>query len=239
MLIYPITCATVIKLIFVRGCNYQLPWHTPSLLVCTLPQHPAPNRRKHSSAALKSGTKMAVNKVPLCSPLWSESCFTFLLIQGKQTKSIPKPHCYQALAVQASKYQEAKKRKRPQKVTRQHVEVEQPRERARPEHLSLTGMDKHVTWNVQARMPTKRPAGQHPQMASHLHRFSLIPLPPVSWQMSCNLSPESQEWGSSSFPTLPKQLLTSLARILQLLCMSTGALSTKLFSFSNAVLGQC
>lgn len=168
MLIYPTTCSSIIKLVFVRGCNYQLPWHIPSLIVCTLPQYPAPNRRKHSSAALTSG-KIDENRVPLCGSLWSESCFTFLFVQGKWRKSISKPRCFQALAVRAAKHQEAEKRKQSQKETRQHVEVGQPRERARPEHPSLTGMDEHVTWDSQGRRPTKSPVGQHPQMASQLH----------------------------------------------------------------------
>lgn len=117
MLIYPITCSSVIKLVFVRGCNYQLPWHTPLLVVCTLPQYPAPNRRKHSSAALKSGKKMTENRAPLWSSLWSESCFTFLFVQGKCRKSVPKRHCFQALAAWAAKHQEAEKRKQSQKET--------------------------------------------------------------------------------------------------------------------------
>lgn len=53
MLICPITCSGIIKLVFVRGCNYQLPWHIPSLVVCTLPQYQASNRRKHSLTTLK------------------------------------------------------------------------------------------------------------------------------------------------------------------------------------------
>lgn len=97
--ICPITCSGIIKLVFVRGCNYQLPWHIPSLVVCTLPQYRASNRRKHSLTTLKMGKKMAENRVPLCSSLWSESCFTFLLVQAKRRKSIPKPHCFQAPAV--------------------------------------------------------------------------------------------------------------------------------------------
>lgn len=168
MLIYPIACSSVIKPAFVRGCNYQLPWHIPSLVVCALPQYPAPNRRTHSSAALKSGKKMAENRVPLCSSFQSESCFTFLFMQGKRRKSVPKPRCFQALAVRAAKHQGAEKQQQSQKGTRQHVEVGQPRERDGLEHPSLTGIVEHVTWDAQGRRP-KSPAGQQPQMTSQLH----------------------------------------------------------------------
>lgn len=90
VLIYPLARSSVIKLLFVRGCNHQLPWHVPWLIVHVLPQHPAPSRTKHSPATLNSGEKMAENRVPLSNSLWSESCFAFLSVQPKWRKSIPK-----------------------------------------------------------------------------------------------------------------------------------------------------
>lgn len=90
MLIYPLARSSVIKPLFVRGCNHQLPGHVPWLVVHVLPQHPAPGRTKHSPATLNSGEKMAENRAPLSSSLWSGSCFAFLSVQPKWRKSIPK-----------------------------------------------------------------------------------------------------------------------------------------------------
>lgn len=182
---------------------------------------------------------MAENRVPLCSSLWSENCFTFLLVQGKRRKSIPKHHCFQAPAVWAAKHRDTERRT---EIPAKGDLAAQGGGTAKwggaqPKHPCLTGTDECVTWDAQGRKPTKSPARQHPQRASQLRWLNWIPLPPMSQQISPYFPTTRME--EEQFLRLPKQFLTSFARLLQLLCTSTGTLNPKLSWFPTALLGQC
>lgn len=183
MFIHPITRPSVIKLLFVKGCNHQLSWHIPRLVVCTLPRHPAPSRMKPSPATLKTSKKMVENRVPLYNSLRSDCCFTFLL-QCEWRKSTPKPHCIRALAVQSAAM--GQRRRNFPKETQQHVRVGEQSRGAQP-------------WGSKS-MLFGMPQGEHrPQMASQQHWFNLVPLPSAPQDISSSFSPELLEWRSSSF----------------------------------------
>lgn len=157
LLIYPIPFSSVIKLVFVRGCNWWLPRNIPLLIACTLPQHPAPNRRKHSSAILKSSKKMAENRVPLCSSICSESCFTFLFVWGKWRKSVPQP----LFPSPGCTNSPAPKSREEERVPEGDLAAWRAGT-AKGGSLTLVplaGMDDHVTWGSQGRGP-KSPAGE-------------------------------------------------------------------------------
>lgn len=127
--IHPITRPSVIKLLFVRGCNHQLSRHILWLVVCTLPRHQAPSRMKPSPATLKTSKKMVENRVPLYNSPRSDCCFTFLL-QCKWRKSIPKSHCIQALAAQSAT--KGQRRRNSPNKTQQHMRVGEQSRGAQP-----------------------------------------------------------------------------------------------------------
>lgn len=171
MLICPITCSGIIKLVFVRGCNYQLPWHIPSLVVCTLPQYQASNRRKHSLTTLKWARRW-----PRTESLYvahfgqrTASHSSLYRVRGEKASlntTVSKPQ----LCERPSTETQRGGRKYLQKETWQHREVGQPNGGgAQPKHPCLTGTDECVTWDAQGRKPTRSPARQHPQRASQLH----------------------------------------------------------------------
>lgn len=140
VLIYPIPFSSVTQLIFVRGCNWQCLWHIPLLIACTLPQHPAPSRRKHSSSSSKQKEAFLCHSKIKQEDGWEQSPFMRLhlftvllhipLCTGWVEKGCPSAPVWPSPGCTNSP---APKRKEVQKEIWQHKELGQPKEGAQPE----------------------------------------------------------------------------------------------------------
>lgn len=109
------------------------------------------------------------------------------------------------------------------------------RERACLEHPALTGMEGHITWAGGQKEPSR--AASKNGISATLTQLN--PSSPNALADQLQRPSRAAGMEKQQFPHTPKAILTSLTRLLQLLCMSTGALSPELSWFPNAVLGHC